>query len=96
LKPSGLLVRKGSEKGKGKGREEEGPQTAGGGYEGWRSPVVEAEPVEMWVGVELVGRKAVLTDSIETPQMKATRDPETGRKMINQYLVSCIPNGVRI
>ncbi|RSH94107.1 hypothetical protein EHS25_006761 [Saitozyma podzolica] len=80
-KPPSLLLRKDSAKEKGKAREREddpsqsgassSQTTATGWYEGWKTPMLETGSAEV----------------IETPQMTASRDPETGRKMINQYLV---------
>lgn len=66
------LLRKTS-KGKGKGKEEKLGEFGWGGHagDGWKSPMSETGGSEV----------------IETPQMTSSRDPETGRKMINQYLV---------
>ncbi|KAK4685480.1 SNF1-activating kinase 1, partial [Tremellales sp. Uapishka_1] len=68
------LVRNGSVKGKGK--EEDTPRGStfqkADIYEGWRSPILS---------------ESGSAEVIETPLLRLERDPETGRKMINQYLV---------
>lgn len=46
-RPSGLLLRKVSDRVKGKGREEDVPHTTAGALEGWRSPALDAESVEV-------------------------------------------------
>ena len=87
-RPSATMSRKDSLTSKGKGREEDDAPSSSGfskssePQDGWRSPLSESGS-EVWV--DCYTRE--LTFRIETPQLNLARDPGTGRKMINQYLV---------
>ncbi|CAD6582924.1 MAG: hypothetical protein TREMPRED_003439, partial [Tremellales sp. Tagirdzhanova-0007] len=75
-RPSATMSRKDSLTSKGKGREEDDAPSSSGFSK-------SSEPQDGW--------RSPLSESgsevIETPQLNLARDPGTGRKMINQYLV---------